>query len=723
MVLKTTPEEPMSKLESVSLSDNENDAPPADLDATDVEILINGSAESPAIMEATEDIESLEDKVKRLEGMVEGLEVQRGQLTAELLEKTGLISNFEKETLSLKTEVSQLEAQIRTNETESESKIRSMGDEMALKVADLKKQFLNANREKESMVMKYAMREKDILVSKRKAEEAEKTMRAAIKEKDDSVSKMKAAVADKAKYQAIADSRLQDVTSLRKDVERWKEEVKIQEAKAASHNSRLRAEVDAHRETREQLDKTIKHLSETRNEIDSTRRECKDFMDKLKSDEDVKLKKEQEQQRQQNAKLIIDEAAANRLTDLRESVEKLTEENDHFKSKLEEARVLNESNGETITSQNVTISGQKSEIVDLLAQVAELESLRHQVQSEEEKVASCQSEMESLRREMAEVQEDMQSCRQKEAELLEFTTKLTDKNVTLQSELSTSQCRSSALDEDNKLLTSSVDDLESKLASTTGQLELEKQKRLQETDMLARKLAEKTKQVESLSQTTLDAENEVQVLKRKHASTIRELTKELQRAKSNQNGCSRASSSSSINQVGTSSPEHQSNSSSRSNLSAAPPQQEIQVSLSVPPDQALVEKMIRLQRTLARKQEKIEFMEEHITTLVEDIKKKNRLVQHYVLKQEPGTLSSTEMDENKVSASTTTFCHLLTNTTIILPYFLLQKDLKVGSITVNIVCRIRLFAICFFFNQDSSNILMKCMLHNFHTFNRIYNRF
>ena len=40
----------------------------------------------------------------------------------------------------------------------------------------------------------------------------------------------------------------------------------------------------------------------------------------------------------------------------------------------------------------------------------------------------------------------------------------------------------------------------------------------QETELLARKLAEKSKQVDALQQKSLDAENEVQVLKRKHAS-------------------------------------------------------------------------------------------------------------------------------------------------------------------------------------------------------------
>ena len=45
-------------------------------------------------------------------------------------------------------------------------------------------------------------------------------------------------------------------------------------------------------------------------------------------------------------------------------------------------------------------------------------------------------------------------------------------------------------------------------------------------------LAETSKQAEILGQQALDAKNEVHVLKRKHASSIRELTRELQIAHS-----------------------------------------------------------------------------------------------------------------------------------------------------------------------------------------------
>ncbi len=68
----------------------------------------------------------------------------------------------------------------------------------------------------------------------------------------------------------------------------------------------------------------------------------------------------------------------------------------------------------------------------------------------------------------------------------------------------------------------------------------------------------------------------------------------------------------------------------------------------VPDSQLLVEKIVKLQREMARRQEKVDFMEEHISTMVEEMKKKNRLIQHFMLMQESGMLSSEDMEDNKV---------------------------------------------------------------------------
>ena len=85
---------------------------------------------------------------------------------------------------------------------------------------------------------------------------------------------------------------MQDINVLKKEIDQWKEEVKIQESKSSASSSRLKEEVDAHRITQEKLDGTIKFLSEYRNEFEKQKKENAEFMEKFKNEEDDKLKKE-----------------------------------------------------------------------------------------------------------------------------------------------------------------------------------------------------------------------------------------------------------------------------------------------------------------------------------------------------------------------------------------------------------------------------------------------
>ena len=68
----------------------------------------------------------------------------------------------------------------------------------------------------------------------------------------------------------------------------------------------------------------------------------------------------------------------------------------------------------------------------------------------------------------------------------------------------------------------------------------------------------------------------------------------------------------------------------------------------VPDSQKMLDKIISLQRTLAKKQEKLDFMEEHTSNLLEEVKKKNKIFQNYVMAVETGALASAERDINKV---------------------------------------------------------------------------
>lgn len=85
---------------------------------------------------------------------------------------------------------------------------------------------------------------------------------------------------------------MQDINVLKKEIDQWKEEVKIQESKSAASSSRLKEEVDAHRITKEKLDATIKFIKEYREEAEKQKKENAEFMERFRSDEDVKIRKE-----------------------------------------------------------------------------------------------------------------------------------------------------------------------------------------------------------------------------------------------------------------------------------------------------------------------------------------------------------------------------------------------------------------------------------------------
>ena len=84
------------------------------------------------------------------------------------------------------------------------------------------------------------------------------------------------------------------------------------------------------------------------------------------------------------------------------------------------------------------------------------------------------------------------------------------------------------METEHSRLVSKVGDLEAAHSQTSVELSEEKKKRLEETELLAKKLAEKSRFSEAQKQKALDAENEVLVIKRKNAATLRELTRELQ---------------------------------------------------------------------------------------------------------------------------------------------------------------------------------------------------
>ena len=61
--------------------------------------------------------------------------------------------------------------------------------------------------------------------------------------------------------------------------------------------------------------------------------------------------------------------------------------------------------------------------------------------------------------------------------------------------------------------------------------------------------------------------------------------------------------------------------------------------------------MVRVQRDNARKMDKIDFLEEHVRELLAELKKKNRIIQYYLMREDSGSLASEASDKHKVNIS------------------------------------------------------------------------
>lgn len=148
--------------------------------------------------------------------------------------------------------------------------------------------------------------------------------------------------------------------------------------------------------------------------------------------------------------------------------------------------------------------------------------------SKEERVVSTEAKLQQLQSTNEELLSDMQACRQKEAGMLDFTQKLTDTNVRLQSKFIAIQTKASYLESEQGSLRDCINQLTSRVKTLEEELMQERKKRKEECEILAKHVAEQTQLAQNFAQKLEDSQGENAVLKRKDQTFIKEMTRELQ---------------------------------------------------------------------------------------------------------------------------------------------------------------------------------------------------
>ncbi|GFG35746.1 hypothetical protein Cfor_03926 [Coptotermes formosanus] len=546
-----------------------------------------------------EQVSVLCSEVSRLEAENQRLEADRSHeiyvVQLEALEKT--IGQQQRELKKLNEQNHQ---QLETfNQTKQD---------LQTKLDKVIKQYEAANKDKESMVMRYAVSEKEVIDQKRERESLEKKLREMGKEKDLLLGKLKAMSTEKIRLGQMLDSKCCELSAAQKENEKLKEDLNCREIKVKWAQNKLRTELDAHKETQAKVDKLTQKLQEMHEETEQVRRNSQAMIQAYQESQENKAYTLDQQLKEQQAKLIMEQ---HERENKEETHWQLQQEVDNLKRKHQ--LIIDENNLLSIKVQNLEkerleyeqnlsklkrLSDQRwQDVVGLQAQLAEMESLKAQLQHEQEKLGASQAEVEHLKVSKAELQQDMAACREREAELLDFTQKLTEKNVRLQSEFSAIEARAQQLECEQGPLQRQIVELENCVSSLSQQVQQEQKHRQEENQLLARHLAERTQHIEVLVQQLEDQEGENQVLRRKQASALK-------------------------------------------------------VSAPLEPDrQMLIERIVKLQQANARKTEKLDFMKEHTRQLVAELQKKTRIVQDYIIREESGALSPASMDQNKEELS------------------------------------------------------------------------
>uniref|UniRef100_A0A8C9X2W6 Coiled-coil domain containing 186 n=1 Tax=Sander lucioperca TaxID=283035 RepID=A0A8C9X2W6_SANLU len=544
--------------------------------------------------------------------------------------------------------------------------LQHMHKEMSHRLEQVNKKCDEARQEKEAMVMKYVRGEKEALDLRRDKESLEKSLREATKEVDRQALRGNQLAQEKGRLQQLYDAKEGEVSRLTREVEKLKEEINSHLIKVKWAQNKLKSEADAHKETKDKLRETTSKLAQAKEETEQIRKNCQDMIrtyqesEELKSNElDAKLRKTkvelEKHKQEQTDQLEVHRVKAKELDDLKRSYKEGMDELITLRTKLkclEDERPRWE---DELSKYREIINRQKAEIGRQREKLEEITALQDQHQRDKQEITALREEMDSLTNQMADLQRDVQGSREREAELLGFTEKLSSKNAQLQSESNSLQ---SQLDHSRchnifPLYHGCYCIFTLIISLSPLILQQEVQGLQEERAALQTEMAQLKTRVEELR-------DELVTQKRKQAANIKDLTKQLTQARKRleqveNGGCerdassmgSRSSSSGSLNaRHGGSSGVEERSPESQSGPSVVAVDSFPEVDKTM-----LVERIVRLQKALARKQEKIEFMEDHIKQLVEEIRKKTKIIQSYVLREESGAFSSEASDINKANLS------------------------------------------------------------------------
>ncbi|CAF3776706.1 unnamed protein product [Adineta steineri] len=522
------------------------------------------------------------------------------------------------------------------------------------------------SREKQSSVMRYAQAEKAKLDSDKRCEILTAKNNEFNKEKDSLQMKLAEFKLMNTKLQQAYENKLTELTTTKKELEKLKELNQSIDATLKSTLNHLKGEsllLKEQRDLNERLKKDLNEQQETKEQLNSQCKQLTEALNAIPTDDE----------RTQAFDTLLSEHNA-----LKVKLANIQEENNLFRDKLkssDEDRLALENVIQNFRQNSIREKETTKKLYEDLLAAREQDSVE----------LSRLKQIENLNSQTLADNADLRQLLEKEHQFLELTQKLTEKNSILQTNYEQIQTSHKKLLEDYENIKKINDEQQKKLL----QLENIEKSLKDQLKTLEEKYENLNKSNEQTTKQYEDSLIEIQALKKKHQANTKDLIKQLQqlqKTKVTNNGDGQSSSSltsqakslSTKENPGDNASSHGSptgshcslNEIASSNSISTPDQfisnpltqqqhhhhhhhqqqvpveeeQEVIVNIVDVDRQKLIEKLLKQQKLLVRRNEKIEFLNDHIQLLTQDLQNKRKIIQSYAMNEDSFMYTSNESD-------------------------------------------------------------------------------
>lgn len=482
---------------------------------------------------------------------------------------------------------------------QNEGEIELQKKELKLLKAEkesLRREYETGKKEKEQAVVRYAMLEKNIIDANAAKDLSARKLRDSQKETEALNNRLKFVCGERDKAHREMRECNRERDNLREDLN--KVEIRI---KWLDRNLTEEKQINS------ELEKKLNDATEQLNQLNKQRQH----------QIDTEKKSEQEQGAQMiMMKHMIEERDRNiaqlqkSLSDLRTEFTTIFEKNETLTKDAELEKEKSAKLLDKINEMETSMEEKSQFIEDLQSKLELSENNLSGQRTENENLIKSINRLKYIDESYKEQSEEMATLRKKEDEFLVLLKDFTEKCVLVENKLILANSKSSALMLDNERLNKEhakkvklVKDLEDDLAKA-------KLKHSEEIKLFNRILADEKNHSETLQNRLDNIIGDLEASKNKHSQVVKELNRELVTLRKRSN----ESSPSADSGFGTDGENRHSEQSSSNGTTINDSQE--------PSKKALIDRIVKLQRQLAKQTEKIEFLENHCVALYNELKAK-----------------------------------------------------------------------------------------------------